>query len=149
MSDLVFVDTNVLVYRRDATERDKQRSAKTWVNLLWTRRAGRLSTQILQEYYQTVTRKLKPGLDFAEARDEVRDFAAWRPIPISFDVFERAFALEDAFSLSFWDSLVVAAAKQATCKYLLTEDLQDGQDFEGLKVVDPFSHEPAELGFER
>ncbi len=74
MTDLVFVDTNVFVYRLDASEPAKQPRAKIWVNLLWTRRAGRLSTQILQEYYQTVTRKLKPGLPREMARE---DAARW------------------------------------------------------------------------
>jgi predicted nucleic acid-binding protein len=146
MSDLVFVDTNVLVYQRDSSERAKQPRAKKWMDLLWQRRAGRLSTQVLQEYYQTVTRKLSRGLGREDAREEVRDLSAWRPVSISQDVIERAFGLEDRFSLSLWDSLIVAAAQHASCRFLLTEDLQDGQRFDNLVVLDPFRHEPAEAG---
>jgi predicted nucleic acid-binding protein len=145
MSELVFVDTNVLVYRRDASERDKQERAQLWINLLWTTRAGRLSSQVLQEYYHTVTRKLKPGIAPAEAREQVRDLAAWKPVIGSLDLLERAFSLEDRFELSFWDSLIVAAAGQAACRYLLTEDLQDGQVLGGITVINPFLHPPNEF----
>ena len=146
MTELTFVDTNVLVYRRDSTERVKQPRAKLWIDMLWTRRAGRVSSQVLQEYYQTVTRKLSPGLARAEARDEIRDLLAWRPVSTSPELLERAFHVEDRFGLSFWDSLIVAAAQQASCRFLLTEDLQDGQDFDGTVVVNPFRHEPSEAG---
>lgn len=146
MSELVFVDTNVLVYRRDSSERAKQPRAKAWVDGLWTRRSGRLSSQVLQEYYQTVTRKLKPGLSRAEARDEVRDLASWRPVPASNELLERAFQIEDRFGLSLWDGLIVAAAQVAGCRYLLTEDLQDSQELDELLVVNPFRHDARELG---
>lgn len=146
MSELVFVDTNVLVYRRDSSERTKQPRAKAWVDGLWTHRLGRLSSQVLQEYYQTVTRKLKPGLSREEARDEVRDLAAWRPVPATTELLERAFDVEDRFALSFWDGLIVAAAQIASCRYLLTEDLQDAQELDGVLIVDPFRHDAAELG---
>ncbi len=146
MSDLVFVDTNVLVYRRDASERSKQPRAKSWVDGLWTHRLGRISSQVLQEYYQTVTRKLKPGLSRGEARDEVRDLAAWRPVQPSSELLERAFHCEDRFALSFWDAMIAAAAHQASCKYLLSEDMQDGLDIDGVVVVDPFRHGATELG---
>ena len=138
MTELFFVDTNVLVYRRDASERTKRPRAKAWIDALWLRRAGRLSTQVLHEYYQTVTRKLHPGIPRDEAREEVRDLAAWRPVRASTELMERAFQLEDRFGLSFWDSLIVAAAQQASCAYLLTEDLQHGQVIDGVRVEDPF-----------
>lgn len=146
MSELVFVDTNVLVYRRDSSERVKQPRAKAWVDGLWTHRSGRLSSQVLQEYYQTVTRKLKPGLSREEARDEVRDLTSWRPIPASNELLERAFQVEDRFGLSLWDGLIVAAAQVAGCRYLLTEDLQDSRELDGLLVVNPFRHDARELG---
>jgi predicted nucleic acid-binding protein len=146
MNSLVFVDTNVLVYRRDASELAKQPRAKSWVDLLWTHRIGRLSVQVLQEFYQTVTRKLSPGLSREDARDEVADLATWRPVPISTELLARAFVVGDAFSISFWDSLIVAAAQQASCSYLLTEDLQDGRDLNGVQILNPFLHEPSEIG---
>ncbi len=80
MSVRVFVDTNVLVYARDSSEPEKQPRAAQWLEKLWRARAGRLSLQVLQEYYVTVTQKLDPGLDLARARSDVRALAAWQPI---------------------------------------------------------------------
>ncbi|MCC6900410.1 MAG: PIN domain-containing protein [Polyangiaceae bacterium] len=145
MTDLVFVDTNVLVYRRDTSEPTKQPRAKAWIDGLWTHRLGRVSSQVLQEYYQTVTRKLKPGLTREEAREEVRDLGAWRPVMPSPELLERAFHCEDRFALSFWDAMIAAAAHQAACRYLLSEDMQDGLDIEGVVVVSPFAHDPGDL----
>ena len=145
MTELFFVDTNVLVYRRDASERTKCPRARAWVDRLWLSRAGRLSTQVLQEYYQTVTRKLRPGIPRREARDEIRDLVVWRPVRISSELMERAFQCEDRFGFSFWDSLIVAAAQAASCTYLLTEDLQDGQQLDDVTIVNPFQHDPDEL----
>lgn len=71
---------------------------------------------------------------------------SWRPIPASNELLERAFQVEDRFGLSLWDGLIVAAAQVAGCRYLLTEDLQDSQELDGLLVVDPFRHDARELG---
>ena len=134
----VFVDTNVLVYARDASDTAKQSTAAAWIQHLWTGAGGRLSVQVLQEYYVTVTRKLAPGLNADEARDDVRDLAAWRPVKIDEAIVEGAWRIEDRFGLSFWDSLIVAAAQAADCETLLTEDLQHGFDIDGLRIADPF-----------
>jgi predicted nucleic acid-binding protein len=134
----VFVDTNVLVYARDASDQEKQATAVAWMQHLWTSAGGRLSMQVLQEYYVTVTRKLDPGLSAGEARDDIRDLAAWRPIRIDEAIIEAAWRLEDRYGLSFWDSLIVAAAQAAGCEALLTEDLQHGLDVDGLHIADPF-----------
>jgi len=100
---------------------------------------------VLEEYYVTVTRKLKPGIGSSEARSEVRDLLAWRPLGIDHVLMEKAWLLEDRFGLSFWDALIVSAAKLSDCQFLLTEDLQSGQDFDGLKVIDPFEVAPSDL----
>ena len=139
----VFVDTNVLVYARDASEPDKQPRALDWIKALWESREGRVSSQILQEYYVAVTRKLRPGLPAAAARADVRNLLAWQPFAIDAETLEAAWQLEDRYRLSTWDALVVAAARLGGCEYLLTEDLQDGQDLGGVEVVNPFSREPA------
>ena len=135
----VFVDTNVLVYTRDASNAEKQATAAAWMEHLWTSAGGRLSVQVLQEYYVTMTRKLDPGLPAEEARQDVRDLAAWRPIRIDEAIIEAAWRLEDRYRLSFWDSLIVAAAQAAGCEAVLTEDLQHGLDIDGLRIADPFA----------
>lgn len=138
----VFVDTNVLVYARDASEGDKQLRAVEWLRSLAERREGRLSLQVLNEYYVTVTRKLNPGLGREDARADVRDLLSWDPIAPHGGVIAGAWALEDRYGLSFWDALIVAAARLSGCDRLLTEDLQDGLELDGLLVVDPFAHTP-------
>lgn len=134
----VFVDTNVLVYARDASDPEKQAAAAAWMQHLWASAGGRLSLQVLQEYYVTVTRELDPGLTADEARDDIRDLAAWRPIRIDEAVVEAAWRLEGRYELSFWDSLIVAAAQAAACEAILTEDLRHGLEVDGLRIADPF-----------
>jgi predicted nucleic acid-binding protein len=134
----VFVDTNLLVYARDASDPEKQRRAQAWMEHLWTTSTGRLSVQVLEEYYVTVTRKLRPGLPKEEARDDVRDLAVWRPVRMDEDLLDAAWRLEDRYELSFWDSLIVAAAQAAGCSAVLTEDLQHDLEVDGLRIADPF-----------
>jgi predicted nucleic acid-binding protein len=145
MSETVFVDTNVLLYARDASEPVKQPCARAWLDALWELQRGRLSYQVLNEYYVAATRKLQPGLARESARADVRDLMAWRPVGVDSALLEDAWWLEARFSLSFWDSLIVAGARAAGCRYMLTEDLQHGQDLDGLAVVDPFAVEPQDL----
>lgn len=138
----VFVDTNVLVYARDAaSESEKHARALDWMRHLWDTGEGRVSMQVLQEYYVTTTRKLRPGLVPDDARADVRDLSAWRPVTLGLEGVESAWTIEERFGLSFWDSLVVAAAHVARCDLLLSEDLQHGLDLDGVRVVDPFSGE--------
>lgn len=138
----VFVDTNVLVYGRDESEPDKQPVAARWLGYLWKSGEGRLSVQVLQEYYVTVTRKLRPGLPAGQARSDVRDLHSWRPVQIDGALLEIAWANQDRFDVSFWDALIVAAAQEAGCETLLTEDLSAGMDLDGVVVVNPFTSEP-------
>jgi predicted nucleic acid-binding protein len=145
MTAPVFVDSNVLVYGRDAGEPEKGPAAMEWLGRLWESRRGRLSFQVLAEYYVTVTRKLVPGLDEGSARADVRNLMAWIPLRVDGPVVEGAWALEDRHSLSWWDALVVSAAQMAGCGYLLSDDLQDGQAFDGVTVVDPFLHAPQDI----
>lgn len=135
---LVFVDTNVLVYARDLSEPVKQPVALAWIERLWRTGRGRLSAQVLHEFYVTVTRRLDPGMPADQARADVQDLRSWRPVPLTLGLTEEAWQIEDRHAVSFWDALIVAAAGRAGCRYLLTEDLQDGQKLVGLEVVDPF-----------
>lgn len=139
MNDRCFVDTNVLVYFRDDTEPDKQQAASEWLAFLWRERNGRISYQVLQEYYITVTQKLKPGLPKQEAREEIRAMTKWQPLSVSESLMEAAWVVQDRYHFSWWDSLIVSAAQLLECEYLLTEDLQDDQEIEGVTVINPFS----------
>jgi len=143
MTAPVFVDTNVLIYALDDADRKKQEAAREWRVELWKRRQGRISFQVLQEFYVKVTRKW-PNVR-QDARSEVRDLLAWRPVTVDGVIIEHAWKIQDRSQLSFWDALIVAAAKSASCRYLLTEDLQAGQDLDGILVVNPFRDDPASL----
>ena len=134
-----FVDTDLLVYARDDAEPGKRDRAREVMSILWRTGQGRISHQVLVEYYAAVTRKLKPGLPRHEAAADVRELGQWNPVPPSAALFESAWEIEDRFGLSWWDSLVVAAAKQVGCSTLLTVDLQDGLDLGGLRVANPFA----------
>ena len=90
MTGPVFVDTNVLLYARDASERDKQKRANAWLVYLWRSRAGRLSMQVLYEFYVTVTEKLRPGIDRKAARRDVRNLMAWHPARLDRTVLVRS-----------------------------------------------------------
>lgn len=141
MTGPAFVDTNVLVYSRDAGEPAKQARAMDLLRLLWETRIGRVSQQVLQEYYVTVTRKLKPGLPKEDARDDVIALLAWKPLAPSGTTLSKAWEIEDRFGLSWWDSLIVASALESRCAWLLSEDMQDGLQIDGLQIRNPFSAE--------
>jgi predicted nucleic acid-binding protein len=143
MTAPVFVDTNVLIYALDRADLKKQEAARAWRAELWKSRRGRISFQVLQEFYVKVTQKW-PGAR-QEARSEVRDLLAWRPVTVDDVILEHGWGIQDRYRLSFWDALIVAAAKSASCAYLLTEDLQAGQDFDGLQVVNPFLSDPSSV----
>lgn len=143
MSDRVFVDTNVLVYSRDASELPKQEQAAVWMAHLWREQIGRLSFQVLNEFYITVTNKLQPGMELQNAREDVRLLLAWHPIPVDGRVVEGAWLIQDRYKISWWDALIISAAQVADCRYLLTEDLQENQDLGNVKVINPF-HIPPE-----
>lgn len=145
MSVKVFVDTNVLVYARDASEPAKQPQAADWIAALWKRRAGRLSYQVLQEFYVTVTVKLTPGLDKELARRDVRSLLAWQPLAVEARVLAGAWLLQDRHRLPWWDALLASGAQMTECRYLLSEDFQEGMELGNLTIINPFSTRPDEL----
>jgi predicted nucleic acid-binding protein len=112
---------------------------------LWRTRSGRLSYQVLQEYYVTVTKKLQPGLDREEARSDVRSLLAWRPMTVNRQTVELAWLLQDRYQISWWDALIAGSAQMLGCRYLLTEDLQEGMAIGDLRVVNPFRNSPTGL----
>ncbi len=134
----VFVDTSVFIYARDAGEAAKQRLAIAWLEHLWRERLGRTSVQVLAEFYVNVTRKLVPGLSPDAAWEDVEALLSWRPQPVDDALLLRGREVERRFRLSWWDSLVVAAAQLQGCALLLSEDLQDGAAYGGVTVRNPF-----------
>jgi predicted nucleic acid-binding protein len=138
MSDSCFVDTNILVYARDSGAGAKQKKADALLEELWSSRRGRLSVQVLNEYFVAVTRKLKPGLPAEVAWDDVTALRAWQPVPMDWALMEQAHDLFEQHSLSWWDSLIVAAAAAAGSDVLYSEDLSHGQLLGNVRIVNPF-----------
>ena len=139
MTAAVFVDANVLVYARDPRETTKQPRAAEWIAHLWRKGAARTSVQVLSEYYVIATRKLAPRVPADDAWGDVRAFMAWRPQPIDEALLQRAREIEERHRLSWWDSMVVAAAQLQDCALLLTEDLHDGATYGGVTARSPFT----------
>jgi predicted nucleic acid-binding protein len=143
MTGPVFVDTNVLVYSRDPSDPAKQQQAAEWLAALWDGGSGRLSVQVLQEFYVTLVRKLDPPANRADVRDDIAALATWNPVATDPALFETAWAVEDRYGFSWWDALIVAQALAAGCDTLLTEDLRHDQDVFGIRIVNPFREGPA------
>ena len=137
-ASIVFVDTNVLLYAEDGADKLKHCAARDWLRELWLRRCGRLSSQVLHEFYVNATRKLRPPMPAGDARAEVRRYQRWQPWLVDHATVESAWAIESRYSVSYWDALMVAAAQHLGCTMLLTEDLQHDQSFDSLRVVNPF-----------
>jgi len=133
-----FVDTNVLVYAYDADAGAKHESARSRLQALWQTESGLISTQVLQEFYVTVTRKLSRPLLRRNARAVIATYGAWPVHRPDVDDVVAASDLEERHQLSFWDALIIVSARRSRAHLLLTEDLQDGQRFDGLEVVSPF-----------
>lgn len=133
-----FVDTNVFVYRHDDDEPAKQARAR---EVLEGEGAGSLvvSTQVLQEFYVVVTRKLTRPLDARAAADAVDELCALPVVGVDKRLVRTAIATSRRETLSLWDAMVIEAAVVAGCEEVLTEDLNDGQVISGVRVVDPFA----------
>lgn len=138
----VFVDTSVLLYSEDLADPAKHRAARDWLRTLWLRRIGRLSMQVLNEFYANATRRLKPAMPAVDARAEVRRYQRWLPWVVDQATVESAWAIETRYGLSWWDALVTASAQHQGCRWLLTEDLTHDQLIDGVRVVDPFAVGP-------
>lgn len=134
----VFVDTNVFIYARDSGESTKRPLAAQWLEHLWRQRSGRTSMQVLSEYYVNVTGKLNPGLSPDEDWDDVSTLMAWHPLPIDRPVLQRGWEVHQRYGLSWWDSLIVAAAQLQDCALLLSQDMQDGAVIGDLVIRSPF-----------
>lgn len=134
----VFFDTNILVYLYDADAADKKDRARDLFETEAT--AGRivLSTQVLQEFYVVVTRKLEKPLDPGAAEDVVRNLSILPIVHIDTDRIILAITRSRQQQISFWDALIIEAALTGGASRLFSEDLQHGQVIDGLQIENPF-----------
>ncbi|MDE2369186.1 MAG: PIN domain-containing protein [Burkholderiales bacterium] len=144
----VFVDTNVILYAFDDGAQAKQVRAQAWLTACWQRRCGRISSQVLHEFYANARKRFSSAISAGDARSEVRRYQLWKPWHVDQATVETAWAVESRYRLNYWDALMVAAAQHMGCEWLLTEELQHDQQFEKLRVVNPFITGPELLDAE-
>jgi predicted nucleic acid-binding protein len=138
MSVKAFVDTNVLVYAHDSSAAEKYERAKSLVQRLWTEKAGVVSTQVLQEFYVTVRKKVLRPCDVGTAKRWLSHYVNWRVIEIDGSTILEAIDIERRYQLSFWDALIVQAANRAGTTLLYSEDLNSDQRYGTVRVENPF-----------
>ena len=139
MTGPFFVDTDILVYADDARDPRKQTIARELIRRLLTERNGKLSLQVLQEFFSAATGKL--GIPAVDVRRRIEIYASMDVVRLDTDDVLAAIDLHRLHELSIWDALVVRAALIAGCRTLYTDDLRHGRRFEALQVVDPFEFE--------
>ena len=138
MSPRVFLDTNVLVYLFDRDAPEKQARAQEILKTDGASGRALLSTQVLQEFYVSVTRKLAEPLDPEVAYRAVEDLAALPLVSIDTPLILTAIKRHRREQVSFWDALIIEAALTGGASLLYTEDLQHGRVIEGLRIENPF-----------
>jgi len=131
-----FFDTNVLLYADDKGEPGKQKRALTLIAEHRRSRTGVVSMQVLQEYFVAATRKLR--VDAATARRKVELLAEFDVSAPELADILAAIDLHRLHGFSFWDALVVRTAKQSGCTLIFSEDMQDGREIDGIRIVNPF-----------
>jgi predicted nucleic acid-binding protein len=138
MSDRTFVDTNILVYAHDADAGEKHAIAGKTVADLWESRKGIISSQVLQELYVTLTRKVASPLRRNIARRLIRNYLTWELVLNDGPILLHASEIEDNYRLSFWGGMIVAAVYSKNAVLILTENLNNGQNIEGIRIQNPF-----------
>jgi predicted nucleic acid-binding protein len=131
-----FFDTNILLYGYDLDAPAKRLIAKALIEEAW-RHPGRtaISVQVLQELQVNFVRK---GHAPDEAATVIADFAVWPVIGNTLALFRLGLSLQARWQLSLWDAMILAAAKTSGARELITEDLSHGQDYGGVRAIDPF-----------
>ena len=144
MTGPIFADANFLLYVLDAREPAKQARAAAWHVHLWDTNLGRTSTQVVSEFYVNLKRMAGARLTAEQAWAHAERYFAWEPRAIDDEVMRNARRIEQRHGISWWDSLVVAAAQVQECTLLLTEDLQDNGVYGSVTVRSPFTLEVRE-----
>ena len=139
MNDRAFLDTNILVYAYDKHEPRKQKEAQAILTHGIEQDTVVLSVQVLGEFFNVVTRHIKSPMSPDEAQSIIETLGILPVQEIDFNMVKRAIDTHRTHHISYWDSLIIAAAERAECKRILSEDLNDGQTYHGILVHNPFS----------
>ncbi len=138
MKDKYFIDSNIIVYAHDHSEKKKYNiSKKLILNGIMDENIV-ISTQVLSEFFVTVTKKIKKKLPVKTARKEINLLKSLQIIEIDIDLILLAIDISQKYKLSYWDSLIISAAKRSGATVIYTEDMNPGQIIESIKIINPF-----------
>jgi predicted nucleic acid-binding protein len=137
-ADRTFIDTNVLVYAFDRGEPIKRVQALELLGTGIEEQIAVVSAQVLGEFFNTVTRRISDPLSPEQAQEAVDAISTLPVVALDLDLVRRAIGTQMRYQISYWDALIVAAAESADCTRILTEDLNPGQSYHGIVVVNPF-----------
>ena len=138
MPDRTFVDTNILVYAHDVSAGIKHATAKKLIQELWENKTGCLSIQVMQEFYVSVTQKVPNPMDYVNAIGIIRDLKYWKVHEPKIEDVLNAVDIQQRYQISFWDAMILQSALQLECGLLWSEDLNPGQVYESVKLINPF-----------
>ena len=133
----IFIDTNILVYSLDRQNKEKQEKARLVLKNIIDKHQPVISTQVIKEFYVAATIKL--GVDQIIVKNIIHNFKNMEIVNNDLGLIEQAIDISILSRLSFWDSLIIAAAEKANCKLVVSEDLNSGQNYRGVAVIDPFN----------
>jgi len=133
-----FVDTNILVYAYDRTAGSKFERSRALMEKLWDTGEGVVSTQVLEEFYVTVTAKIPNPLKPPEARQIISDLGTWTVVVLEIRDILAGSEIAERYRLSFWDGLILAAAHKEEAATLWSEDLNHGQKYGEITAYNPF-----------
>jgi len=135
----IFIDTNIFIYTLDQKDEKKLDLARKIVKKVVESHQPVISTQVVKEFYVVASNKLKA--DPIVVKNIIHNFHNMEIVNNDLELIEQAIDISILSQLSFWDSLVIAAAEKANCEYVLSEDLNSGQSYRGVKVLNPFLRE--------
>jgi len=142
MTGKSFVDTNILVYAHDRLSGLKHDRARALVQRLWETGEGVLSTQVLQEFCVSLRRKVSNPVPTEKLRQLVSNYLTWQIVVNTPDSTLRALEIEERYQISFWDALILQAAESGGAEVIYSEDLNAGQTYSGVRVLNPFVNTP-------
>lgn len=137
MTAPAFLDTNILCYTKDSTDYNKHSKAIALVEDLFHKKTARISTQVINEFYVFLKRHSKDEAELMAAKITAQSLLHLAPTPITSELQLQAWDIESRYKLSWWDSLIIAAAQTSRCEVIYTEDLQHGQKIENILIQNP------------